>query len=108
MTEGVKATCDTLVIKNAAGVDVTDKLNIKKVDGTIVINKAPLTVVTPSDSKVYDGEALTKAGEINGFVNGETATFATTGSQKDTEVGSSSNSYEITWKRNCQGEQLYS
>ncbi|MCQ4775627.1 hypothetical protein NE634_18365, partial [Lacrimispora saccharolytica] len=50
------------------------------------INPATLTVVTPSDSKTYDGKPLTKAGSISGFVKGETATFETTGSQ--TEVGS--------------------
>ena len=95
-TEAVEATCDTLVIKNAAGEDVTSNLkNIKYVDGSITINPATLTVVTPSDSKVYDGTALTKEGTISGFVNGETATFKTTGSQ--TAVGSSDNTYEITW-----------
>ncbi|MCQ4776053.1 hypothetical protein NE634_20800, partial [Lacrimispora saccharolytica] len=56
---------------------------------------AALKVVTPSGSKVYDGEPLTKAGSIAGFVNGETATFKTTGSQ--TEVGNSTNTYSLTW-----------
>ncbi|MCQ4775673.1 hypothetical protein NE634_18610, partial [Lacrimispora saccharolytica] len=50
---------------------------------------------TPSDSKTYDGKPLTKAGSISGFVKGETATFETTGSQ--TEVGSSTNGYSLTW-----------
>ena len=96
-TEAVAATCDTLVIKNAQGEDVTSKLkdNIKYVDGSITITPATLTVTTPSESKVYDGEALTAAGEITGFVNGETATFTTTGTQ--TEVGSSENTYSIAW-----------
>ena len=93
--ESVTATCDTLVIRNAAGEDVTSKLNVKKVDGTIVVKPATLKVITPSKSKVYDGEALTAEGSIEGFVNGETATFTTTGSQ--TKVGSSENTYEITW-----------
>ena len=93
----VTATCDTLVIKNAQGEDVTSKLkdNIKYVDGSITITPAALTVTTPSESKVYDGTALTAAGTISGFVNGETATFTTTGTQ--TEVGSSENIYSIAW-----------
>jgi surface protein len=59
------------------------------------IAPATLTVTTPSAQKQYDGAALTSAGTIEGFVNGETAEFVTTGSQ--TGVGSSSNSYAISW-----------
>ena len=91
----VAATADVLVIKNAEGEDVTSKLNVKFVDGTIKIEPAKLTVTTPSVSKLYDGEALTAEGRVSGFVNGEAATFKTTGSQ--TEVGSSANGYELVW-----------
>ena len=59
------------------------------------IKKASLTVTTPDAEKVYDGTALTAAGTISGFVNSETATFTTTGTQ--TDVGSSENTYSITW-----------
>ena len=52
-------------------------------------------MTTPSKDKPYDGTALTAEGSISGFVNGETATFKTTGSQ--TEVGKSTNKYELTW-----------
>jgi hypothetical protein len=93
--DGVLATCDSLVIKNAENEDVTSKLKITKVDGTIKITPATLTVTTPSESKTYDGTALTSAGTISGFVNNETATFTTTGSQ--TNKGSSSNTYSLTW-----------
>ena len=93
----VTANCDTLVIKNAQGVDVTSRLNIKRVDGSITITPATLTVTTPSDSKVYDGDPFTAAGSITGFVKEETATFATTGTQ--TEVGNSKNTYSITWNK---------
>ena len=92
---GVAATADRLVIRNAAGEDVTAKLNIKKVDGTIIVTPAALTITTPKAEKVYDGNALTAEGSITGFVNGETATFVTTGSQ--TEVGNSKNTYTLTW-----------
>lgn len=63
--------------------------------GQLTILPATLTVTTHSASKPYDGTALTASGEISGFVNGETASFATTGSQ--TLVGTSANSYAITW-----------
>ncbi|WP_418238899.1 InlB B-repeat-containing protein [Ellagibacter isourolithinifaciens] len=64
-------------------------------DGRLTILPATLTVTTRGASKPYDGTALTASGEISGFVNGETASFATTGSQ--TLVGTSANSYAITW-----------
>ena len=91
----VAATADVLVIKNAQGEDVTSKLNVKFVDGTIKVEPTKLTVTTPSASKPYDGNALTAEGKASGFVNGEAATFKTTGSQ--TEVGSSVNGYELVW-----------
>ena len=91
----VAATADVLVIKNAEGEDVTSRLNIKFVDGTIKVEPAKLTVTTPSASKPYDGDALTAEGKVSGFVNGEAATLKTTGSQ--TEVGSSMNGYELVW-----------
>ena len=64
-------------------------------DGQLTIQPATLTVTTHGASKPYDGTALTVSGEISGFVNGETASFAATGSQ--TLVGTSANSYAITW-----------
>ena len=62
---------------------------------TYQITPATLTVSTPSASKVYDGEALAAEGSVSGFVTGESAPFATTGSQ--TLVGSSTNTYAIDW-----------
>ena len=64
-------------------------------DRTYEITQATLTVTTPSANKVYDGTPLTAEGTISGFVNKETATFTTTGSQ--TEVGNSKNTYSIKW-----------
>ena len=93
--EPVKATADTLIIRNAAGKDVTAGLNIKYVDGSITVSPAQLTVNTPSKVKTYDGEALTAEGSISGFITGETADFRTTGSQ--TEVGESENTYSLRW-----------
>ena len=95
----VAATADVLVIKNAQGEDVTSKLNVKFVDGTIKVEPAKLTVTTPSASKPYDGNALTAEGKASGFVNGETATLKTTGGQ--TTVGTSENGYELVWDGNA-------
>lgn len=64
-------------------------------NGALTITPATLEVTTPDANKVYDGTALTAAGTITGFVNNETATFATTGAQ--TDVGESQNTYAITW-----------
>ena len=91
----VEAICDKIVIRNAEGEDVTDKLNLDIQKGKITINPAKLTVVTPNATKVYDGTALTAEGSISGLVNGETVTFKTTGKQEG--VGSSDNTYKITW-----------
>ncbi|RXZ53607.1 hypothetical protein ET524_03190 [Senegalimassilia faecalis] len=98
----VAATADVLVIRNAQGEDVTSKLNVKFVDGTIKVEPAKLTVATPNASKPYDGQALTAEGKASGFVNGEAATFKTTGSQ--TTVGTSENGYELVWDDNAKGE----
>ena len=94
-TDDVIADADTLVIKNAQGEDVTNKLNIKKIPGTIKVTPATLTVTTYGAEAEYNGNALTADGAIEGFVNNETATFATTGSQ--TYVGESDNTYSIAW-----------
>ena len=59
------------------------------------INKATLKVTTYSASKQYDGKALTAQGEVTELVNNETVTLTTNGSQ--TEVGSSTNTYELVW-----------
>ena len=59
------------------------------------ITKAPLTVETQSDSKVYDGKPLTAPGTVKGFVEGENAELQVTGRQ--TAVGSSKNTYKIVW-----------
>lgn len=59
-TDPVAATADKLVIRNASGADVTDKLNIEKVDGQIKVTPAPLTVriVGNSALETYTGSVL--------------------------------------------------
>ena len=53
------------------------------------------TVTTDSAEKPYDGTALTAGGRVNNLVDDETVTLKITGSQ--TEVGSSNNTYSLTW-----------
>ena len=85
------ANCFTWTVENEGSYTKgTDKV------GTLTINKAPLTITTPSGTKVYDGTPITRPnGTVTGLVNGETATVTGTGSQ--TAVGSSQNGYKIVW-----------
>ncbi len=67
-----------------------------KVTINFTINKAELTITTGSDTKQYNGTALTNStASVSGLVNGETATVSATGSQ--TDVGTSKNTYSIEW-----------
>ena len=66
-----------------------------KATRTYSITPNTYTVTTESDSKVYDGTALTAGGKVSGIVKGETVDFTITGSQ--TSVGTSDNTYELDW-----------
>ena len=66
-----------------------------KATRTYSITPKTYTVTTESDSKVYDGTALTAGGKASGIVKGETVDFTITGSQ--TNVGTSDNTYELNW-----------
>ena len=66
-----------------------------KATRTYSITPKTYTVTTESDSKVYDGTALTAGGKVSGIVRGETVEFTITGSQ--TSVGTSDNTYELDW-----------
>ncbi len=86
VTNGAK----TVYVKaSAKGYD--DKI----VSETVTITPRTVQVTTPTQLKVYDTTPLTAEGRIEGIVEGETATFTTTGSQ--TEVGNSKNTYTLTW-----------
>jgi LPXTG-motif cell wall-anchored protein len=84
--------------KNVGTVTVT-VTGIGNYSGTVYrtykITPATLIVVTPDASKTWDGTALTAAGTITGFVKDEGVELNTTG--KQTDVGSSLNTYEIPW-----------
>ncbi|MBQ3360701.1 MAG: LPXTG cell wall anchor domain-containing protein, partial [Prevotella sp.] len=78
-------------IVNADGDDVTASYDIKYVNGTLEVTKKTVTITADSDTKVYDGTALTK----NSYTNTDLAegdeikSVTVTGSQ--TNVGKSDN-----------------
>ena len=79
-------------------VDVTaNYANITVEDGTLTVTKRPVTLTSGSNSKVYDGTALTKE-EVtvsgDGFVEGEGAEYSEFASI--TEVGSTDNTFTYT------------
>ena len=68
-------------------------------DGTLVINKKDVTITSATDSKDYDGTALTNSTvTAEGFVEGEGATYDVTGTR--TEVGTSDNTFTYTLNAN--------
>jgi uncharacterized repeat protein (TIGR02543 family) len=71
-----------------------DVYDITYIPGTLVINRREVTLTSGTDTKPYDGTALTKDGVTvgaDGFALGEGATYDVTGSQ--TLAGSSSNAF---------------
>ena len=95
--ESANVVNDGYVIKDAGDNDKTANFtSVTKVNGTLKVTKAPVTITTGSAEKPYDGDPLTKDEvSITGLVAGESVTLVATGSQ--TEVGSSDNTYSITW-----------
>ena len=82
--------------KNVGEVTVTGKGNYSgKVQRKYHITKAPLTVTTEGATRAYNGQPLTAPGTVTGFVEGENAELQVTG--KQTDVGSSKNTYNIVW-----------
>ncbi len=67
------------------------------VKADVVITKATIVVTTEGASRSYDGTALTNDKmTVTGVVKDEVTASKTTGSQ--TEVGTSENTYKLTWK----------
>ncbi|MCQ2546296.1 MAG: InlB B-repeat-containing protein, partial [Clostridia bacterium] len=81
-------------------IDVTDSYSgVTTANGNLEITARAVTLTSASDSKEYDGTALTaKSVKAEGFVEGEGATYDVTGSQLD--VGESSNTFEYTLNGN--------
>lgn len=71
------------------------KVSVTVTNGGLTITPAKLTVTTQSATKAYDGTPLTAEGKVAGLVNNETVGLKVTGTQ--TEVGTSKNTYELTW-----------
>ena len=104
ITVGANGTdADTYPAQFAEGavgtVDKTEKYIVASVEnGSLVIGKAKVTLKSADLSKAYDGTALENGGTAlateDGFVEGEGATYAFTGSQ--TVVGSSPNAFNYT------------
>ena len=87
---------ESYVVRDADGNDVTDQFdNIKTSDGTLEVTKRQVILSSGSDSREYDGTALTKPGVTiggQGFVSGEVSNIRATGSI--TKVGKTENTIE--------------
>ena len=51
---------DAVIIRESDGYNVTGSYNITYISGTLTVNKREITITADSDSKEYDGTALTK------------------------------------------------
>ena len=84
----------TPIVKDADGNDVTAQFAVSGESGKLTIDKRSVTLTSATDTKVYDGKALSND-EItvseDGFAEGEGATYDVTGSQ--TLAGESANAF---------------
>ncbi len=78
----------------------SNNYNISFVDGTLTINKAPLSITANNDSKDYDGLAYSGDNGVvySGFVNGETQTVlgGTLNVVGDSQGATDAGTYAIT------------
>ena len=96
---------DGFVVKDAAGNDVSNQFTVTPVDGKLEIIKRPVTLTSATDSKTYDGKALTNdkiTVSGDGWVEGEGATYNVTGTQ--TLVGESENTFTYTLNKGTEAE----
>ena len=97
---GEEVLADTTVkIVNKAGKDVTDKLNISKVDDSAALEIVPtdLYVTTYSNSGVYNGRPVTAGGKMDGVVPRDESEIKLIVTGRQIEVGQSRNTYRIDW-----------
>ena len=80
------------------GVDVTDKVIVNKINGTLTISKREVTLTSQTDSKDYDGTPLTRPDVTitGGFVKDEVKEVKATGSVTNVSEGEVTNT--ITYK----------
>ena len=82
------------------GKDVTEKVVVNVVPGKLTISRRNVTLTSATDSKPYDGTALTNDKVTvggQGFAEGQGATYKVTGSQ--TVVGHSANKFTYELKK---------
>ena len=95
-------TYDTVITGTAKvtkdGVDVTDKVIVNKINGTLTISKREVTLTSQTDSKDYDGTPLTRPDVTitGGFVKDEVKEVKATGSVTNVSEGEVTNT--ITYK----------
>ena len=80
------------------GEDVTALYPYAMVTGELTVNPKAATITTGSASKAYDGTALTCAeASITGLIAADESKVTVTAAGSQTEIGSGSNSYSISW-----------
>ena len=89
---GSTANTYTFTIVDSLGVDVTDKYNIDKIEGTITVNKRPISLRGSNASKVYDGKPLstdsTEYTWVSGdLIEGHSIEVSSHGEQVDAGIG---------------------
>ena len=93
-------------IVNAAGEDVTSSYDIHYTDGTLEVTKKKLTITADSDTKVYDGTALTKNSYTNTALASGDSIDAVTVTGSRTVVGTSDNVPSAAKIVNTAGEDV--
>ena len=85
----------TMVVKDAAGNDVSGQFTLQLDEGTLEITKRNIVVTSGSAEKTYDGTALTSSiiTTDRDWATGDTVGYNITGQQ--IEVGSSKNTFTI-------------
>ena len=89
------------VVKDSQGNDVTKEFSVRPKSGILTIEKRSITLNSATDSKIYDGDALTNNKVTvtgDGFAQGEGATYKFTGSR--TTPGTTENAFTYTLKDN--------
>lgn len=95
----------TAVVKDSDGADVSDEFSVTPQTGTLTITKRSVTMTSATDSKEYDGDALTNDNVTisgDGFVTGEGAEYTVTGTR--TVAGTSENGFTYTLNMNTKAD----
>ena len=95
--ETVVAVAGTPIVTDSAGNDLTEQFIVNTVSGRLTVNRRSVTLTSATDSKTYDGAALTNDTVTiggDGFADGEGATYSVTGSR--TLPGTADNAFTYT------------